>query len=230
MICLSKVARIADRPEPPSQDFVFINTLSWFPNNVQRVNNTMINSYEVTPYYLKDDEGHIFENVYQYAKCYKKIYAQDQSYGNKVIWSHPEEVHMDANNNVLPAYWYWRHKGINNPYAVRYPNGFHGRRECLCAFWQNPAGEWEQLDYLQGRKKIYCSLYRQQVVKTSAYQELKRLHDADVNLQLIDVDVPSGNTIVTQATYDKYLNDTSQAFGHSFVLSALLLGLDLHLD
>lgn len=229
MICLSKVAKITDRPAAPSVDYVFINTLNWYPNNVQVINTVKINSYEVTPYYIKDEEGHIFENVYQHSKCYRKVYAQHQVYNNIVTWSHPEEIHLDANNNVLPAYWHWRHKGMSNLYPVRYPNGFKGRHECLCAFWQNSQGSWEQLNYLEGRKKIYCSLYRRLVQKTSAFSELKKLHDAGVNLQFIDVDVPPGNTFVTQEVYDKYLNDTAHAFGHSFVLSGLLLDLDLHL-
>lgn len=230
MICLSKVSRIVDHPPAPEDNFVFINTLSWFPNNFMTIGDTTIKSYEVTPYGLRDEQGRIFENYYQFSKCYKHLYTQHQIYRGIVTWSHPEEVHVDDNGFVLPSYWYWRQKGMSNPYPVRYPNGYHGRHECICSFWEETPGEWKQLNYRQARKTIYCHLYRDLIQKTSAYQELKKLHDTGINLQFIDVDVPTGNTIVTQELYDKYLSDTTCAFGHTWSLAALLLGLEPHLD
>lgn len=104
--------------------------MSWFPDNVLEIGDSKIPLYQVSPYYLKDERG-----------------------------SHPSEYHVNENKDVLPAYWAWRHKLLYNPYPVRYPNGYHGRRIALCCLWPNETGQYRQLSYIEARKKIYCPEY-----------------------------------------------------------------------
>src|SRR5437762_320946 len=56
--------------------------------------------YPLSPYSLKDENGHIIENVYQGNKVYAYIPPAREfysKYNKKVIWEHPEEVHVDEN-------------------------------------------------------------------------------------------------------------------------------------
>lgn len=67
-IYVNRITKI-NQPLPPAPDGVLnLNCLHFFPNNVltgHPHNNVMYNIllYQVTPYYLKDLEGHIFENI-----------------------------------------------------------------------------------------------------------------------------------------------------------------------
>lgn len=222
MIRLAKVSRVNDRPPLP-EGFVYINCVSWFPNNIQQVGNVTIPSYQVSPYYLKDTEGHLFENYYQSSKIFKTVTAQHVVYNNRVTWSYPFEIHVDDDSNVLPAYWAWRYKLLHNPYPVRYPNGYAGRKECLCVIWQNDIGDYEKLSYIDARRKLYCPKYAELVMKTEAFARLKELHDAGVNLQLTDVDVPV-DTLLTKEAYQQYIQNPTVSFGHAWTLGACLLG------
>jgi hypothetical protein len=53
---------------------------------------------------------------------------------------------------------------------------------------------------------------------------MKALVEQGINFQLMDVDVPSGSTLVTEEIFKRYLNDPKQAFGHSWFLAMCLLG------
>lgn len=86
MIRIAKVARIINRPTLPD-GFEFVNTLSWFPNNVQTIRGMPISSYEVTPYYLKDENGVIFESAYQSERIFRSVDAQHQVQAGRVIWN-----------------------------------------------------------------------------------------------------------------------------------------------
>jgi len=222
MIRLVKVSKITDNPSTPD-NFLNINTLSWFTNNIIK-EPVEINIYEVTPYYLKNEQGHIFENIWQSSKIYKYVHSQQQRYGKSkwLIWEHPAEQHIDSEGNILLSYWNWRQKILNHKYAVRYPNGFNHRHECICCLWPNENGEWEQLDYINARKKIYCHEYARLVKMTTAYQRLKILHDSGYNLQFMDIDVPVTPTIYNDQLYNQYLHDTSIPFGHTWTLAACL--------
>jgi hypothetical protein len=188
-----------------------------------------INCYEVTQYYLKDENGYIFENRYQSTKLYRHVYYQKQVYNGIVTWTHPEEDHVKG-REILPAYWKWREKLSLNPYPVRYPNGFHHRHECVCALKENEVdanGEviYQRLEYIESRKKIYCEEYARNVMQTDAFKKLQRLIKRGQSLQLVDVDVPNlpQGIDVSEDSYKKYLHDTSLAFGHAWTLGCCLL-------
>src|SRR5690349_14496747 len=80
------------------------------------------------PYVLKDDQGRIMENIWQYQKIYKQVPKSIQKfsrYDPTVIWNHPAEIHaiesVDGSWELTDDYWSWREKGFNCQYAVRYP-------------------------------------------------------------------------------------------------------------
>jgi len=108
----------------------------------------------------------------QFSKVYQNVTAQNEIIGGKIIWSHPAEVHI-KDNEFTAAFWAWRKKGWNNPYAVRFPNGYDGRHECLSALWYED-GKYEYLSYIPARKKIYCKVYAALAKDTVAYRMLKR--------------------------------------------------------
>jgi hypothetical protein len=105
----------------------------------------------LSPYQIKNEAGQILENVWQFAKLYPRVSAQSIPMSrwqpDNIIWSHPAEVHWDG--NLTEAYWEWRDKGMNNNYAVRYPNGYSGRTSCKCSIW---GPDNKQLGYIEARK------------------------------------------------------------------------------
>lgn len=115
---------------------------------------------KLTPYGFKNHNGELPENGYQFRKVYHQVTAQTQtSYvvgysGKQLIWEHPTEEHSWMDGNALhltQEYWDWREKGLTNEFAVRYPNGFEGRKECVCLV----TDEGEILDYIEGRRVYY---------------------------------------------------------------------------
>jgi hypothetical protein len=195
----------------------------------------------LSPYVLKNEQGQLLENVWQFSKRYARV-TQQKVYVNryrqdKIIWEHPAEEHRDPESGEPnAAYWTWREKGMNNPYAVRYPNGFDGRHSCLCAVWQN-----KRLDYIEARKQIYCAEYARLAPLTQSFKTLQAMLERGENLQLLEVDGP--DPTLTFAPYDQIsvrapgmlmnednirllVNDSRKPFGHGFVIAALLLGGD----
>ena len=199
------------------------------------------------PYTLKDDDGVIMENRYQYSKIYKKVPATTQYYSrfNKMVtWSHPAETHY-ANGQILPAYWAWRNKGMNNPHYVRYPVGYHNMHKCLFAI-KDENNPDEHLDYIEARKQIYLPLYCELAKKEAKFTQLKNRLDAGENLLIIEVDGPHQESLDyymekygvndsfiendTMLAIDEnlviMLNDEKHPFGHGYCLAMALLELE----
>jgi len=202
----------------------------------------------IGPYCLKDENGQIMENVWQFSKAYAKIpkvVNRYSRYNSKVIWKYPAEVHIGPDGEVNENYWSWRKKGMRNPYAVRYPVGFskEARASCLYSLWKNEEGKYEKLDYVEARKKIYKPVYVELVKKTEKFKKLKKMLEKGINLLILEVDGPQqesleyyketygvsndfivNNTIsVTPENMNIMLNDTKHAFGHGYCLAMALL-------
>jgi hypothetical protein len=166
----------------------------------------------LSPYLLKNEEGQLLENVWQFSKLYPSISAQkiplSRYHPNIIIWQHPQEDHIEKKTNEpLEAYWAWREKGMNNRYAVRYPNGFYGRKKCVCSIWRNASAasssdssssivfdsslaSYQRLGYIDARKVIYCGEYIRLAPKTEAIKHLQSLHLHVQNLLIVEVDGP----------------------------------------
>jgi hypothetical protein len=216
-IYTARIVKITQKLPDAPPGVINLNCLNFFPNNVMHG----IPLYEVVPYCLKDAKGHLHENIYQFSKIYPSVDPQYEVKAGKVIWDHPGEIHV-KDGQLTPEYWAWRKKGWENPYAVRYPNGYHGRQKCLCSMWHD-GEKWVTYDYVTARKKIYCKTYVQLVQSTTAYKMLKNLYDNGHSLQICEMDVRPG--LVTEEVLRRELHNTSQPFGHGFVIAACLMGL-----
>lgn len=199
---------------------------------------------DLSPYVLKDENGQLLENIWQFSKVYPSVQRQNQAVSrwmpDKINWVYPDEVHVQ-NNEVLPAYWNWRKLGMKNQYAVRYPNGFHGRRQCVFSLWPSAddPNTYERLDYIQARKRIYCGEYARLAPLTPHFKKLSDMLKRGENIQIVEVDGPdpslsyppydqisSSNPglLITEETIRLLINDRNKPFGHGFVIAALLLG------
>jgi len=197
------------------------------------------------PYDLVDDKNRTVENIYQFSKLYKKVPATTQHYSrwnNKVIWSHPAETHY-SNDIILPAYWQWREKGMNNPYAVRYPAGYTNRHSCLFSIKE---GSTDHLDYIDARKQIYVPTYCELVKKQPKFIELKNKLANGENLLIIEVDGPhqeslsyyqetwnvddnfieNDTILASEENINIMLNDDKHSFGHGYCLAMALLDME----
>lgn len=216
-IYVNRITKIA-QPLPPAPEGVLnLNCLHFFHSNVMHG----IPLYQITPYYLKDSEEHIFECIWQGSKVYQSVDPQHEIKAGQVIWSHPGETHL-INDKLTTQFWKWRKKLWNNPYPVRFPNGFYGRHKCLYALWYEN-GEWIKLPYIPARKKIYCKVYAELVQATEAYKMLKELYDSGQSLQICEMDVRPG--LITEEVLIEELNNETQSYGHGYVLCACLMGL-----
>ena len=155
----------------------------------------------IGPYCLKDSKGRIFENIWQFSKCYEKVPKSRQEYSrydHTVIWDHPAETHINFDGSLTPEYFAWRKKGMESKYPIRYPVGFGNQHKCLYALAEKTETEfaphfvnpYECLDYIPARKHIYLKEYVRLVREHPKFLQLKdRLANGE-NLLIIEVDGP----------------------------------------
>lgn len=197
------------------------------------------------PYELRDDNGRIMENIWQFSKVYEKVEQVAIPYTKaypKIVWRWPAATHVDANGNLTDDYWRWREAGMANTMAVRYPPGAQNMNKCLYAI-QAPGGP--KLDYITSRRLIYAPVYMELVQKQRQFAELKKRHEDGEDLLIIEVDGPHERDLVYYM--DKYRvgddfivsstmlatpenlrimrDDPEHAFGHGYCLAMALLGL-----
>lgn len=232
----------------------------------------------LSPYRVRSEHGVILENAWQAAKLYPHVDAQriakHRMRPNDIIWQHPAEVHATYtpplndgtvpvgsvsnalqlhNLDVKPEYWQWRAKLESANYAVRYPNGYHGRHTCMGVLWPAQEGDlvatrhpqtnvpYTLLPYVEARKRVYCGLYAEICKKDAEFARLRSLLRSGKKIQIWEVDGPLiewGRTEATFAsltplkpgldmhniaTVSKLLNDVKHSFGHGYTIAALLL-------
>jgi hypothetical protein len=201
------------------------------------------------PYVLTDDKGHIMENIWQFAKIYKRISPSRQTYSRydqRIIWDHPAEVHM-INGVPTTEYKLWRQKGMECVYPIRYPVGFTDRGSCIGSIKSSEYNKCvhdetyvpKLLTYVEARKEIYLKTYLKLIKKAP---DFKKLLKAGKNLLIIEVDGPheealeyyktkynvgddfiTENTILaSQENMDIMLNDEKFPFGHGYCLAIAL--------
>lgn len=179
-----------------------------------------------SPYCLKDAEGRIFENIWQFSKVYANVPKSTQYYSRwdaTVIWDHPEEkhvdYHVDGTHSLTDEYYAWRAKGFGATHAVRYPVGFQARHKCLYTLHDG-----KRLDYISARKQLYiplyCELAKQQ---TCELELLRKFYRSGQSLVVIEVDVPIRLTVITKEMIKAAIADPTKAFGHGYCLAALIL-------
>jgi len=76
--------------------------------------------------------------------------------------------------NTFDKIWKWRKNLEYNKYPVRYPVGFHHRRNCLFAIKELPNGKYKyHLNYVEARKEIYMPVYIDLVENRPQFKELQ---------------------------------------------------------
>lgn len=202
----------------------------------------------LSPYELFDDGGRNMENIWQAHKVYETIPNSTQRYSrfdNRIIWKYPAQQHM-REGKILPDYWSWRESLMNNLDAVRYPVGYQWRHKCIGAVL-GTSDDYEIVDYITARKKIYLPHYTKLVKSNAQFQQLASMLASGTNLLVVEIDGPhqesidyykekygvaddfiTDNTIlVTHENMDIMLNDPKHPFGHGYCLAMALLDLNI---
>lgn len=199
---------------------------------------------ELGPYVLKDEQGRIMENLWQFRKVYpwvpKVKELASARYDRTVVWEHPQETHI-TDGEPNDKYWEWREKGVNNPLPVRYPVGNTAHRK-LCLHVLTDDGR--KLDLVEGRKQVYQNTYCELVKKCPKFTKLQQRLKNGENLLIIEVDGPHQESLdyycstygvgedfiedhsmlVTLKNIEIMLRDPQHSFGHGYCLAMALLG------
>ena len=181
----------------------------------------------MSPFQLKNEANQIMENVWQFQKCYPEVTRQQNRQ-----WSHPAEKHFDS--VPLPAYWKWRKKGMAHFMPVRWPNGRQGAATCLFLI-VGDKNDWQTLDYVSARKRIYYREYARLVRQTTEFKKLQAQVRQGQNIQINEVDGPlfaandfpfdqvqNSSLLVTREHVTAWVNNGNQPFGHGICLAIAL--------
>lgn len=204
----------------------------------------------ISPYCLKDEQGRLHENIWQFAKVYKFVPPSKQHYSRfdrRVIWQH-EGACCWQDGAPTADYWDWRRRGMACEDAVRYPVGFHARHTCLGAIAEDKETDRPVLlNYVESRRRIYLPVYARLLKQHPMFRALQARLRKGENLLIVEVDgphyefldyykqeydvpddfiTPDQTTEATEFNLRVFLNDTANPFGHGFALAATLLGKD----
>lgn len=199
---------------------------------------------QLSPFVLKNEQGQIFENVWQFAKFYDVVPETAQSEDPKALkaWQWKLEQHA-TNGEPNEHYKIWREAGMNFPYPVRRP--VPKGKLPLCHIWND-----RKLGYIDARKEIYIPLYKKLASQTEDYVLLKYLVKQGYKIQLLDFDGPAtddsmtesdferlskipnfidseypGSVVVNEQNWETLVNSKDIILGHGYVLAAMILGI-----
>lgn len=202
----------------------------------------------ISPYSLRNEQGQLIENVYQFSKCYKTVPTARIPYSSgqrQIVWEWPAENHIDDDGNFTEEFWKWRLTGKNHKQPVRNPVGWKHLKECIFSLEKDgPISESNpKLDYIEARKKIYVPQYLSAVKTHDLFHELKNRLNNGENLLIVEIDGPHQESL--DYYKDKYnvsddfiqlhsmqatahnlaimLNDPKHPFGHGYCLALALM-------
>ena len=215
-----------------------------FPHLPNVSNIVVITNHRLSPFVLRNEQGILFENYWQFSKLYSNVPNMNHKSSS---WNYSEEIHF-KDNNITQEYWNWRYKGVMHNKPVRYPVGKNLTSTCVGSLNQYEINNniFRLLNYVESRKEIYLKEYTRLVKLSPAFQEIKKRLSKGENIGLIDVDGPhqesldyykekynvNDNFIVNNFMYIDENNlkimlyDTKHAFGHCFCLAAALLDIE----
>lgn len=185
----------------------------------------------LSPYIMKDANGVIMENYWQFSKKWNTYYETKQTvsqYDNSIRWEYPGFEFTDE------LYWNWRRAGFANDKWVRYPNGYSHHSECVGSI----TDDGRLLNYIEARKEIYFRKYREIAITLPAFKRLQNKLNKGINIQINEVDGPTYaeeypyNLVVNDSIHitvealNALINNPKQAFGHGYALAACLLGIE----
>jgi hypothetical protein len=204
--------------------------------------------YDLSPYYLKDEQNRILENIWQGSKVYEYVPATTRTvsyYDKTIAWTHPYEKHIDSSGNLTKEYFLWRNKLQNNKYPIRYPVGYEHRKKCKYCLSDDDMTT--KLDYIDSRINIYVPLYIKLVKKQPLFNILLDKLEKGTNILIIEVDGPhedalpyykqnwnvkddfieKSTILATPKNLTIMLNDSKFPFGHGYCLAMALLNLEI---
>lgn len=194
----------------------------------------------LSPYVMKDENGIIMENYWQFSKIWKNVYKIRQpisQYDNCIRWEYEDETHLDENGKILKEYYVWQQKGFANNRWVRYPNGYKHHKEVKGTIYRGKI-----INYIEARKKVYFQKYREIAIKKKMFKDLKERYEKGENIQIVEVDGPTrgdtypynkvqmkdgvGSIKITKKRLNALINNPDQAFGHGYCVVAMMMGID----
>jgi hypothetical protein len=205
----------------------------------------------MSPYNIKDEQGRIMENNYQFCKIYKRVPAISKPLGkwSKLIWNHPAEVHITEDNKITPEYIAWRKKGRTFTDAVRYPLGYNERHKCVGFIKDdpNPGDTPILLNYIEARKQAYGPMYEAGLEENEIAHSLKKRYLNGESFLIIEVDVAphrslqyykdnygvgddfiEGDTqLITKEVLKIMINDPKEQCGHGYFWAKWMMGLSM---
>jgi len=138
-----------------------------------------------------------FENLWQFSKVYK--------------------LHLGPDGNPSTEWYNWHAMGLEDKRAHRYPMGKGAIPEY--SFWFG-----EKLGYIEARKRIYASVYSENVIHTNAFDKLSHQYQQclrnDQTLILRDYD--AYDHIALNMSLVDVINNPKRKMGHAFVLVMML--------
>lgn len=204
----------------------------------------------ISPYVLRDGNGLLMENIWQFSKVYQRVSAQTIHYSqwdHRVIWQRPAETHV-INGQLTEDYYNWRRDGMSAQQAIRWPVGKANAKKCLYSIKgqdDDPRiiADHVALDYITARKQIYAPLYFDLVRKERQFLELVSRYEAGERLLIVEVDGPkqqslehyikqysvdsnfieNDTVLITKETLNIFLNDPLHPYGHGFCLADSIL-------
>lgn len=209
------------------------------PTTLNYVNVLIHTTGELSPYVMKDKNGVIMENYWQFSKVWKEVYKIKSTisrFDQSIRWEHPNEVHF--NNTLTDDYWLWREKGFTHDKWVRYPNSYKHHKEAIGSVIGTP-DHYKMVDYIEARKLIYFSKYKEIALETNLFKKLKKMLEDGVHIQINEVDGPSyvdsypydlvvdDSLLMSTEILQALINNPIKPFGHGYALAACLLGVDL---
>ena len=193
----------------------------------------------LSPYQMKDEQGVIMENYWQFSKVFEKVDEIKQPISQykpgAIRWQHPEEIHL-VDDKLTEKYWNWRIKGFESKVWVRYPNGYKNHSTVVGTVIGTP-DNYEIIDYITARKKVYYKKYREIAIQTRQFKILKKKLEKGECIQINEVDGPTykdeypynlvvdGSIEINEKILIDLINSPTQTFGHGYSLAACLLGI-----
>ena len=185
--------------------------------------------------YLKDANGFIIENKQQFQKVYPSIPEMRYYKHNKLVWNHPDEIHLDENNKLTSEYFNWRVKGLTSKYAIKNP--VNPILKHTCVFSLNL--KHKKTDHITSRKEIVTD-YITSVRRCDLFGELHEMLMHGENILLCEhnnTDSDNDYTIMYNNTngnnslcynidrniLETLLNDKHQKFNHVYSLAWALI-------
>lgn len=189
--------------------------------------------WTLSPFSLKDDEGRIFENIYQFSKVYPRVPANKEFYSRwdkRVIWQWYKAEFFDSDDNFDPEYlndeyWKWRDAGMHNEYAVRYPvssNKKCGNVKCKNTVLYTLTDDGNVYNYVESRKNFYIAEYCKLVREQKLFKEIQAKLKDGKNILLIEIDGPHQESL--EYYMDKYGVD------ENFIVNSTMLATERNLN